>query len=229
MIVTVQADNTPPRVRIETTAATVHRVAGGARVEVRGGVTDGVAYDYECPQETVVTYDDGLDVSAPVEMPSVGPWLVPLADAAAGCRLIVTEFSGWSRPGNASVVEVPGAAHPIVRSFGRGGRRGSMTVATLTADDFDALSAALDVTGPAFLSVPSSHWPMFGLVSSYVSVGDVEERHLGSDEETWLITLPLTPVDRPAYVRSTRTTWADLAGMTWGSLAGRTWATIGGG
>lgn len=220
MIVTLEPDHTPPRIRIDTTAEQVSRVIDGVSVPVRGTVDAGTIYDYEAPQETPLAYDDGLTVSSLVELPDVGVWLIPPALPDLGVQVTVGSFSGWKRGSSVSAVSIPGRTNNIAVSWARGGREGELSAVVLDPDEFTALSACLDVTGPMLLSFPVSHWPAFGLVS-WVTIGDVSEEPQGSNPETWIVTLPLTPVDRPAFIVDAGLAWSNLP-STWGALAA-TW------
>lgn len=225
--VTIEADHVPPRVRIDTTATTVTRLDAGAAVAVpvRGSVVGGVIYDYECPQETSVTYLDGLGLSQVVEMPDVGVWMIPPSDPDLGAPLLVDQdgFPGWVRPAGIASAHIPGRANAIAIDFGRGAREGSMKVWSLYADDFARLTVCLDAVGPKFLSFNQASWPAFGSVS-WVQVGDVNEVPFASleagDVQTWSVSFTLTPVDRPAFVESmSGGAIADLVG-TISSLVG---------
>ena len=116
------------------------------------------------------------------------------------------------------MVDIPGRANSIVVSWRRKARKGDVTVLALGQDEFDVLSDCLDVAGPAFLSLPSTHWPAYGRFA-YVTAGAVTEVALGNGGAAWKVTFPLTSVDRPTWVQATSLRWFDPESL-WGQTPG---------
>ena len=157
--------------------------------------------DFECPQETPVTYRYAGVTSALVEMPDVGVWLIPPGRPEFAAQLNMAEYPEWLRPIQESVTDIPGRPNSVVvQTARRGSRRGSLKVWARNLDLFATLDACLEVTGPKLLSSPVRHHPLEqrGL---WVTVGDVGETFPGvQGVPIWLLTLPLTRVDRPEVV-----------------------------
>lgn len=216
MIVTVEPDATVPRVRIETTAAQVWRVQGSERTQVRGVVADGVIYDYECPQQTPVTYDDGLAVSETVELPDLGDWLIHLGTPELSQQVVIRTHPSWVSPNAQAVADIPGGA-TIVRTFPRQASRGDVRVNTYDEQDRAALQALLADGSILFLS---SHADL-GFGPAYVAVGTVDwaRRFEWDGDQGRIITLPYVEVERPAFVQTTGGRIEDLTG-TIGNLPG---------
>lgn len=215
----VTPNTTPPSVTLVAAGGVgvINRIQGGVATPVRG--TDaafvGTILDYGAPQETPVTYTFAGATSVAVEMPDVGVWLIPAARPELASQLTVSEYPSWSRPVQQWATEVPGRANDVVISSSkRGSRRGSLVVVVLDPAAFAVLDACLEVTGAMLLSTPAGHWPLESRLV-WVTVGDVGESSAGSIEPTWLLTLPLTRVDRPAVV-------AVIAGHRWVDQVG-TW------
>lgn len=217
MIVTVEADHAPPRIRIDTTAAAVTRTAGGVTTPVRGLVVGGTIYDYEAPQETSLVYNDGLTTSAPVELPALGVWLVHLTQPDLSRQIEITAHPEWVHAANQAGVSIPGRARPIVVSFGpRSDVTTSFTVRTETGDDEAALLALLADQSILFVSTHDGH----GLGPAYLSVGDVRWSRMINycGNTVRYVELPVVAVDRPMFVVDAGLAWSDLP-ATWPALA----------
>lgn len=223
MIVTVEPDAFPPRVKIETLFVEVWRVEeDGSRYLVRGPKVDGAFYDYEAPQGRVVTYDEWLTQSSPVVMPSVGVWLIAPGRPELSVPLALERgaFSGWKRASDRAVTAVPGRAESVVVEFTRKAPAGTLKAVTLDADEADALYACLNVGGPMFLSFSADEWPAFGRVS-WVSIGDVDDdpQFDLSGQQVWVTSFDVTPVARPEILVDSVNRIMDLVG-TIGNLPG---------
>ena len=74
----------------------------------------------------------------------------------------------------------------------------------------------------------STHAEVADLGPAYVTIGEAqwERRQNWSGDPSRIATLPYVEVARPVFVRSTRLTWDDLAGMSWDGLKGRTWDSL---
>jgi hypothetical protein len=212
--VTIEADHTPPRVRIDTTAQTVTRLDDGATeaVTVRGSgsIVGGVIYDYECPQEMPVTYSDGDGLDVTVELPNVGDWLIHLGTPELSCLAVIRQHSGAESPLLQSVADIPGGP-TFVNTFGpRASERGSFTVNTYSPDETAALRALLADGTVLFLN---SHADL-GFGPAYISVGTVDWSRrfnwTGDDGRVW--SLPYVEVDRPESVQAVGDRIEDLVG-----------------
>lgn len=218
--VTVEPDNAPPRVRVDTTGEQVWRMQGGSLVEVRGTVSGGVIYDYECPQETPVRYTTGPETSGLVELPACGDWLVHLADPDLSQQVTLREHPEWTRPAIRDVVDIPassatGEGRTVAVSFGRGSRRGDVSFNTYTREGEVALDALLSDGTILFLS---THLEV-GFGPAYLTLGDVSWRRVATNlNEGRVASVSYVEVDRPAVIVGTSLTWAQL-GPTWASLA----------
>jgi len=235
---TVTPGTTPPSVTIVTTwdggfapnMGPVERVQDGVSTPVRG--TEGLVtwvdltiLDYECPQETPVTYTFAGATSPAVEMPDVGVWLIPAGRPELAAQLVVQTYPSWARPVQAWGVDIPGRPNPVVvSSTKRSSRRGSIDVIIReNLTDYATLDACLEVTGPMLLSSPARHHPL-EVRALWVVIGDVDEESFGpSSAMWWVFTLPLIRVDRPEVVAvEARHRWVDQVGR-WSAQVG-TWA-----
>ena len=233
---TVTPGTTPPSVTLGYTifipgrGSPIWRVQDGVSTPVRGtegGVWGGgVILDYECPQETPVTYTFGLGIeevtSALVEMPDVGVWLIPAGRPELAAPLLVQTYPVWGRSAQSWEAVIPGRPNSVVVSSpARSSRRGSMTVMVQDRDEFATLDACLEVTGPMLLSSPAAHYPLEAR-ALWVVIGDVTEEPVEGDP-LWILTLPLTRVDRPVVVAAEAGhRWVDQVGK-WAAQVG-TWA-----
>ena len=216
MIVTVEQDSYPPRVRIDTTAEAVYRTIGTETVQVRGEVVDGVIYDYELPQAVDATYSDGLATSDPVQMPNVGNWLIhpgapdPVPVRALRGALVVDDTGSVS-----SILDIPGGATFAV-SFPRSADRGGFRLNVAEGQEQPMRDLLADGS-VLFLSTP----PTLGLGPCYLSLGDAQwqRRQNWAGDLARLLDLPYVEVDRPTYVVSSTVTIGTLTG-TIGSLSG---------
>ncbi|MBT2412641.1 hypothetical protein J7I94_19095 [Streptomyces sp. ISL-12] len=143
---------------------------------------------------------------------------------------VATPMPTWQRQARQNVSQVRGRRLPVVISDVRGGKTGTLTVVTETADDRDALWWVLDAGGPLLLQWPP-HWDEDDI---YVTVGDVSAApvvdYAEFSDRTW--SLPLTEVDRPTggITGSADRTWETVAteNATWADvLAGTpTWLDV---
>lgn len=219
--VTVEADYSPPRIRIDTDQASVWRVQGGRTTLVRGGVVAGTAYDYECPQETPVTFTDGVSTSPLVALPDCGDWLVHLSAPERSQQLVIREHPEWTKPAIRDVIDIPastasGEGRTIAVSFGRNAARGDLTLNTYTPDDEAGMQALLADGSLLFLSTPEET----GIGPCYVSLGDARwaRRMNYTGDKGRIVALPYVEVERPEMVVETSLTWSQLA-SSWPSLA----------
>jgi len=90
-----------------------------------------------------------------------------------------------------------------------------MAVLVLDRDEYATLDACLEVTGPMLLSSPAAHYPLEQR-ALWVTVGDVDEEPVEDESgPLWILTLPLTRVDRPEVVAAeSGHRWVDEVG-TW--------------
>lgn len=219
----------------EDQATGVRRVvAGQTPVLLRSTqvITTNLWSDFESEQGTMVTYSTSStaptagEINLAVIPPDVGPWLVPIVNPEVSASFDFEQggFPDWERPVIESVTEVPGRRQPHVVQFGRGSRRGDMTVVTGTWGEAVRLRGALDVGGVYFLSLPPSHWPML-VASRYVMLGSITETPLrGIDDNctqgpAWRFKIPLSPTTRPDPLA----TFSEYDGWAW-SAADPGWA-----
>lgn len=219
MLVTVEQDANPPRVRIETTEPDVYRTIGTDTVRVRGVVEAGTVYDYELPQSMDATYSDGLEVSDPVQMPDVGCWLIHPGDPSLSLLVDFATHPSWTRPAVTSTLDIPGGGTSAA-TFKRGSARGTFS---LNVYDEGPMVDLLADGSVLFLSTP-----LYALGSVYVALGDAGWNRSVNywPEGERVLSLPYVEVDRPAFVASSTVTIGSLTG-TIGSLSG-TIADLGG-
>lgn len=216
IVATVEPDAVAPRVQIVTTGLDVYRVQGGVSTRVRGGVVGGVIYDYECPQETPVTYVTGAEVAGPVEMPDIGLWLIHPGTPELSRRVVLSAHDGWVTPAMSSSVDVPGGDTFAV-SFPRSSDVGSLLVKLWTREDVDDFRALVADGGALFLSAPYD----LGIGCGYVLLGDVSWARVGqrSGSQMRFVSFPFRFVRRPEVIASTSVTIDGLTG-TIDSLTG---------
>ncbi|AKU15742.1 sialidase family protein [Luteipulveratus mongoliensis] len=185
-----------------------------------------VIYDYECPQETPVTYDDGYASSAPVTMPDVGKWLIPCSRPSLGCRFDTDKesLSAWERGETRSVLEIPGAK-PFIVTRRSPGRSTSIDAFTYGAEDAQRIRAALLAPGSYFLSAPSRFWMLEG--ASYVDVSGVKETPRGIQKTpAWNWSMTLTEVERPIDLSTSLTGWDAMPDPPWMQTMPTSWAEM---
>lgn len=213
MIVTVEPDAVTPRIQIVTSGSTVYRVLDGVRTKVRGDVEADVIYDYECPQETAVTYvaaePGGEAESDPVEMPEIGVWLIHLSTPELSRRLTVSKHEGWESSATTSVLEIPGGeAHAV--TFGRQSDSASFLVKLWSREEFDGFRALVDDGSVLFMNAPYA----FGTGCIYVALGGVSWDRVGQRMGSQLrfASFSYKVVRRPEVVISTTSTIDSLTG-----------------
>jgi hypothetical protein len=219
VIATVHADASPPRVTISgvTGDVPVTRMVNGVPTLVRGVSVGGVIDDYECPQETPVTYSaTGVTVTSVVELPNVGDWLVHLGQPDLSVLLDFGSHDGWDAPPRVSVVDVPGGPTVAV-TMERASARGTFTLNTYERDEETALRALLADGSPLFLS---THFEV-GFGPCYLAVTDVAWERFTNyvGDQSRVVSLAYVEVARPAAITSRTFTIDNLVG-TINSLTG---------
>lgn len=227
MIVTVEPDAVAPRIRIESTFPQLWRVTpDGAYTVVRGVPDAGVLYDYECPQETPVSYSSmssrvlplpaGHEESTPVELPEMGLWLVHPGAPDLSRRVTLSSHDGWVTPSASSTVDIPGGDTFAV-TFRRGSDAGSLLVKLWNRTDVDDFRALVGDGSVLFLSAPHD----LGIGSGFVCLGDVSWTRVGqrTDSQHRFASFSFRFVRRPAVLASTAATIDALTG-TIDSLTG---------
>lgn len=226
MQVQVSPSSVPPRITITTDAESVERVhPDGSRFTVRPHHkdADGTFVDYEAPQCVPVTYDDGT-VSGEVEMPDVGMWLIPVTEPQKAAPMVVAKdgAKAWDFAETRAALDIPGG-RPFVVSTKSPARSTSVALWSLTASEWDRLSAALTTNGGFFVSVSPRFWPWRGV--TYVDVSEVAASPTGNDpygEELWGVEFTVTEIDRPeVYVDNLRIWDAQL--RTWNEAGSEPW------
>jgi hypothetical protein len=215
---TVPSTGDAPHVRLTLSSAltgvTVWRVLDGSRTKVRATSLAGVVDDYECPQETAVFYEAGIDgegtiTSALVELPDSGDWLVHLTSPELSCQVTLREHGDWSSPSTSEVVDIIGLAEAVAVNFGpRGSDRGAFTTNTYTRDEADALKALLADGSVVYASTPAERDDLRG----YLQLGDAgwARRINWSGDAGRIITLPYTKVKRPETLPMSGRPWSQL-------------------
>ena len=211
VVAVVEIDATPPRVRLTVSpGARIDRVVSGVATPVRG-VADGagVLFDYECPQETSVTYTDGLAESDEVEIPNVGEWLIHLGRPELSQQVVFARLPGEDAPSNAATLDIPGGG-TIAATFPRSSNRGQFVLNTYTLEEKAALSALLADGSTLFLSTHAD--VDFG--PCYLALGDAswQRRLLGIADKGRRVTLPYVEVQRPAQTAASYVAIDDLTG-----------------
>lgn len=236
VVATVEASNTPPRVRLDITnigatvpsgTVTVNRLdPNGVLVPVRtqdgnpltlttSGINKvGLLYDYEMPYGAIVQYttaEDPTSSSGDVLVPSSRPWLVHPGVPELSQQITISEISARVRKVTRSVLYPMGRAAPLVQTDGtRKVAEYTLSLLTMTDGDRENLEELLSDGGPLLLNVPAAN--PWGMPTEYVSAGDVTEsrvvRFLGEPARVW--ELPLTVIERPSGGSQSERTLIDL-------------------
>lgn len=233
---TVEADTTPPRVRVDVidrdVAATggvvltrldpagrtrpVRTIDGGPlALTVSGPARLATIYDYEVPYGAPVAYSTAEapgTASAPVTVDVDRPWLVHPGAPALSMPLWIAELAPRVRDVEQAVLRPMHREFPIVHTDGR--RKApvyDMTVRTGTLQELDAIEALCADAQILLLNVPVSlEW---GIGAEYIAVGRISESRLNQygpeKRRHWL--LPCTVTDRPEGGTTASRTLADVA------------------
>lgn len=201
------------------TAITLERTANGVttqtRVQPATGLASTILQDYEADWFTPVVYTATVThsgttetvTSATISVEPAGawaihptrPWLSVEIDRRDAGQIGIGTVSGFSRPASSSEHLPVGARFPVVTTVGpRQSSRGTMTVTTMTAAEFQAILTLLDDQTPLLIRVPAS-WGM-DWEDGFYAVADLSwdrPSPYGGDP-TRLFTLPLTRVASPA-------------------------------
>lgn len=234
---TAEPDNVPPRVRIDITATagagteTILRYGpDGRAVPVRTldgnplplsgvpGDYDGLIYDYEMPLGQTVVYgriedDDSTPpiLSDEVFLADTRVWLVHPGVPALSMPIFVASFGGRVRRASRGVFQPMGRSTAVVVSDGaRKGFESLIEVKTESLDELANLYSLLEDASTLLLNVPPSlGW---GVATTYISVGDVEESRLMeyAGEPRRYVSLPYVVTARPAGGTQSQRTYADL-------------------
>lgn len=193
---------------------TVWRVQGGSRTRVRSTTLAGTVDDFECPQETPVVYEAGINsegtiTSNTVEIPNYGDWLVHLTAPGLSCQVTLREHGNWSNPSASEVVDVLGLDEAIAVNFGpRGSDRGTFSLNTYTVDEAAALKTLLADGSTVFASTHAETDDLRG----YLALGDAGwgRRQNWSGDASRVVTLPYTRVKRPEVLPDSGRPWSQL-------------------
>ena len=235
VVATVEADNVPPRVRLDVTdtgtpaitAVNVTRLdPDGRTVPVRtadgnplvlttsGSNRVGLVYDYEMPHGETVTYGiEGSSIAVPVTVPDGGVWLVHpgVPSLSMPIDFRIGSFDETVNDVVRGVFRPMGRTRPIVMVGGpRLDDESQFVVATETSSDSAALKALLADGQVLRLMVP----PSIGLdiPTAYISPGALTVRRvssIGTDPKRDF-QIPYTVVDRPAGGSQAQRTYVDL-------------------
>lgn len=228
---TVEASNSPPRVRLDIaasageTSSTIQRInPDGSLVPVRTQdgnpqpISAGTAllYDYECPLGQGVRFTSVQSpgtVSAQVTVPGTAIWLVHpgipglsmMLKPAPGC------FAKRVRSAPRGVFAVMGRKNVIVFTDGaRKGMQSQLVVYVRSSDEKTALEALTADCSTLLLNVPASLG--YNVATRYISLGDSEEDPVTNLlTEAWMtVTFPFDEVDRPDGGTTSQRTYADV-------------------
>lgn len=247
LVAAAQADNTPPRVKVDVTDSgtpainqvTVTRTdAAGNTSVVRtpdGGplqlVTSGsnrvaTVYDYEMSYGVGVTYstsEQPANKSGQVTVAAVSAWLVHPGVPARSMpvEFRINSFDEESLAVNAGVFWPMGRRNAVVVSDGaRHAGTSSFIVGTETLAELANLRALVADAGVLQLNVPVSLG--MGVDTQYVFVQDVlvkRRSDIGTAPQRD-VTMPYVPVDAPVGGSQAQYTWADVVARfaTWQDL-----------
>ena len=218
MIVTVQPNASPPRIKIETTELTVTRTIGGVVTPVRGESVAGVIFDYEAPQEVPVTYSDGINDEI-VVMPNVGNWLIHLTKPELSCPIEVEVDDAIESPSTVKTLPLLSRA-PHTVATGRNTFSSGLSVHTFDLDEVEALHELLKDESVLWVSTHASHgWGPF-----YARVLDVSTARFMAwcESPRRVVSLPILLQDRPVQVDAGLTPWEQMP-TTWAGMPD-TWA-----
>jgi hypothetical protein len=242
VVPTVDLANTPPRVRLDVTdtgtpnlfAATVLRnnpdgstspvrTPDGNPLVLTTSGTDrvGTVYDYEAPYGASLSYTTSESpgtVSASVTVGEARMWLIPPGVPSLAMPITVAEFGNRTSRVTRGVYYPMGRKAPVVQTDGqRKAPEGVLIVKTSTLSELQSLQALLSDTSVLLFNVPASL--QYGVETSYISIGDVEEERLVdyAAEPSRYMNLPFTVVDRPVGGTQAARTLADL--MVYSSLS----------
>lgn len=235
IVATVEATHVPPRVRLDVTdagspelfAVTVTRLnPDGRRVPVRTGDGNplqlttsgltrvGLIYDYEAPFGSLVSYsttEDPTTTSNEVAVPETRVWLIHPGVPALSTPVAVAEFGSRTLPVQRNVLYPMGRRTPHVQTQGvRHAPESTIELRVSSLVELASLEALTADASPLLLNIPATlGW---GVPTSYISVGDIEEQRLigyAADPNRYYV-LPYVEVDRPAGGSQAQRTFVDL-------------------
>lgn len=253
--VTVEPDNSPPRIQIDVTdsgtpaitsvtvtrtdnsgVVTPVRTADGGPLTLTTSGSDrvGTLYDYEAPYGIPVTYSTveyPAEVTAEVTLDSDDVWLVHPGVPDWSRVVSVAELGETVRPVNRGVFRPLGRGVAVTVTDGRrGSPEGTLTLRTYTDQERRDIDALIDDAGVLLLNVPPAlGW---GVDACYVSFGDSTETRLidYAGEPGRYFAFPYIVVARPAGGTQSQWTWADVIATypTWLDVlaANATWADL---
>ena len=181
----------------------VSRVVRSAGGLVTGGATIAALTDYEAPLRDIVTYtvtpDFGYAVTSDPVVLETGwdeHWLKNAVQAAQNIRITVAEMSDVKRPARAlATYSVLGRTNQVVISDIRGGRQGSMTLRTETANEAATLRGLLSTGQPLLFQAPAE----MDFADLHFSPGDYSEERLTYGNSPYRhFTISWVEVDPPA-------------------------------
>lgn len=248
---TVDAANTPPRVRLdvsasagETSTTVIRNNADGTTAPVR--TTDGnplplsagaaLIYDYEPAYGTAVSFsslESPGTVSAQVTVPASSVWLIHPGVPAASVPVTLRRGSlvGATYAVKRGVFEPMGRKNSVVFTDGaRHSAADQIVVGCSSFDQFDALMAVLGDASTLLLNIPADRGWRFP--TCYVDFGDAKvSSPTGLVVDTYAdVTLPFTVADRPVGGSQSQRTWADVvaSNATWAAVVAKypTWADV---
>lgn len=237
--VTAYPDASPPRIAIAvsspdgspitavTLARTVHGSSEPVRVQPASGPSPRLVNEYEAEWGTPVVFTATVTsgagtqalTSAPVVLDPSLPWLIHpttpalsrALDAGSFAAMGVVSQGAVSRPSTTTAHDVIGSKYRTVTKTGpRAASRTSLSVATVTADEQQAMWALVEDQTPLLIRVPSS-WE-WDWEDGYYDVGqvDAERTYQYGPERRRVFQLPLERVEAPAGTQQAERTCADV-------------------
>lgn len=233
------------------TAVTLTRTAAGmtdsTRVQPAPGPSPRTVADYEAPWGTPVVFTATVTSTAGTETFTAAgstlavavPWIIHpttpalsrVLDAGAFASMGVMTIGAVTRAATTTGHEILGSKYRVMTKTGpRAASRTQLEVATVTADEHQALFALVDDQTPLLIRVPAG-WA-WDWEDGYYDVGEVTAARFFQygPERRRVFTLPLERVEAPAGTQQSPRTWADLlAGFpTWSAVAGAyaTWTDV---
>lgn len=245
VVPTVEASNSPPRVRLNitdtgtpnVTATTVTRLDPDGRTRpvrtadgnpltltTSGSNRVGLLYDYEVPFGAPVTYstlESPTVLAAPVTVAVTRVWLIHPGVPELSTTITVAALGPRARKVQQGVFYPMGRGAPVVQTDGaRKAAEYTLSVLTMTENERAKLDQILADAGPLLLNVPSSKG--WGITYEYLAVGDVSENRQSpfAGEPLRVTEMACTVIERPVGGSQSERTYVDVLAInaTYASL-----------
>lgn len=189
-----------------------------------------VVLDYEIPYGTTLTYRvtvGGVSASVTVTSPAESrAWLRDVLYPTKSVPTIITRSPTVALPSRSTVLRPVGRKNAVAVTDIRSGAEGTMTFATLTIAEADAMRSMIDSGNVLLLTGPAS----WNLAATYMVLLGVNPSRMGlADSPVRLWDCEYVEVDPPdALILGTPQTWQDYLSTysSWQEMAGKTWADL---